>query len=220
MTAARWRRSPLMRTSVWSGARLRSDAGRTMVEASLMGWVLTLYEGTRVRIWSERSPLRPSNSLAERTSIGAMDSVVVRASPRVPVTTTSSSSRADSAKSAEPVPPAVNVTFCFDAPNPRSWAVTVYSPPARAGTEYEPSSADTVDWDEPVASLTTVTVAPGTVAPDESRTTPEMRPSVCAKEGTAARLSPAAINVTISERINRMGSLQFEGVSGFGRGHF
>ena len=42
MIDERWRRLPLMRTRVWSGARLRSIAGRTTVEASLMGWVLTL----------------------------------------------------------------------------------------------------------------------------------------------------------------------------------
>ncbi len=37
MIDERWRRLPLTRTSVWSGARLRSIAGRTTVEASLMG---------------------------------------------------------------------------------------------------------------------------------------------------------------------------------------
>ena len=37
MTAERWRRFPLTRTSVWSGARLRKLAGRTMVPASLIG---------------------------------------------------------------------------------------------------------------------------------------------------------------------------------------
>ena len=37
MTAARWRRLPLTRISVWSGARLRRFAGRTMVAASPHG---------------------------------------------------------------------------------------------------------------------------------------------------------------------------------------
>ncbi len=48
-TAERCRRLPLMRTSVWSGARLRSIAGRTSVEASLIGWMLTANDGTTVR---------------------------------------------------------------------------------------------------------------------------------------------------------------------------
>ena len=49
MIDERWRRLPLTSTSVWSGARLRSIAGRTTVEASLMGWVLTANDGTIVR---------------------------------------------------------------------------------------------------------------------------------------------------------------------------
>ena len=49
MMDERWRRLPLTRTRVWSGARLRSIAGRTTVEASLMGCVFTLNDGTIVR---------------------------------------------------------------------------------------------------------------------------------------------------------------------------
>jgi hypothetical protein len=37
------------RISVWSGARLRSIAGRTTVDASAIGCVLTLQDGTTVR---------------------------------------------------------------------------------------------------------------------------------------------------------------------------
>ena len=49
MTAARCRRLPFTSTSVWSGARLRRLAGRTMVAASLIGWMLMLNDGTTVR---------------------------------------------------------------------------------------------------------------------------------------------------------------------------
>ena len=49
MIDERWRRLPLTRTRVWSGARLRGIAGRTTVEASLMGCMLTADEGTMVR---------------------------------------------------------------------------------------------------------------------------------------------------------------------------
>ena len=49
ITADRWRRLPLMRIRVWFGARLRNIAGRTKVEASLIGWVFTANDGTRVR---------------------------------------------------------------------------------------------------------------------------------------------------------------------------
>ena len=49
MIDERWRRFPLTRTSVWSGARLRSMTGRTIVDASLIGWMLTLNDGTIVR---------------------------------------------------------------------------------------------------------------------------------------------------------------------------
>ena len=49
MTAARWRRLPFTRTSVWSGARLRRLAGRITEAASLIGCVLTLNEGTTAR---------------------------------------------------------------------------------------------------------------------------------------------------------------------------
>ena len=57
MTAARWRRLPLTRISVWSGAMLRRLAGRTIVAASLIGCVLTLNDGTTVRNWLVRSTL-------------------------------------------------------------------------------------------------------------------------------------------------------------------
>ena len=49
MMDERWRRLPLTSTRVWSGARLRSIAGRTTVEASLIGCVLTANDGTMVR---------------------------------------------------------------------------------------------------------------------------------------------------------------------------
>ena len=54
MIDERWRRFPLTSTRVWSGARLRSIAGRTTVEVSLIGCVLTAKDGTIVQSWSCR----------------------------------------------------------------------------------------------------------------------------------------------------------------------
>ena len=91
MTAARWRRFPLTRISVWSGARLRRLAGRTMVAASLMGCVLTLNDGTTVRNWLARSVLPwLMKSSVGITSTGTGDSVTERGWARVPTTTTRS----------------------------------------------------------------------------------------------------------------------------------
>ena len=88
MIAERWRRLPFTRTSVWSGARFRSIAGRTTVEASLMGCVLTLNEGTTVRSCSCRlkTPCRVRSDV-ERMSTGTAEAVTVRASAREPTTT-------------------------------------------------------------------------------------------------------------------------------------
>ena len=91
MTDERWRRLPLTSTSVWSGARLRSIAGRTTVEASLIGWVLTLNDGTTVRSWSCRLKVpRLVRSAVESTSTGTGDAVTVRGCAREPTTTVSS----------------------------------------------------------------------------------------------------------------------------------
>ena len=46
ITAERWRRLPLTKTSVLSGGKPRKLAGRTKVEASLIGCELTLNDGT------------------------------------------------------------------------------------------------------------------------------------------------------------------------------
>ena len=46
ITALRWRRLPLTNTKVWSDAKPRKLAGRTSVEASLIGWSFTLNDGT------------------------------------------------------------------------------------------------------------------------------------------------------------------------------
>ena len=52
ITAARCLRLRFTRMSVWSGARLRRFAGRTMVAASEMGCMFTLNDGASVRIAS------------------------------------------------------------------------------------------------------------------------------------------------------------------------
>src|SRR5688572_16425744 len=134
--------------------------------------------------------------------MGAVDSVAVRGSARVPVTTSSSSSRADSVNSEVAGPPAPTFTFDVVVPKPRSWTSTVYSPRGRPPMEYAPSAPVTVVWVAPVASFLTVTLAPGTAAPEESRTTPVTRPSpVWAKAGVAAT---AAIKMSEIARVQRM----------------
>ena len=91
MIDERWRRLPLTSTSVWSGARLRSIAGRTTVEASLMGCVLTANDGTIVRSWSCRLTLPwLVSSVVDSTSTGTGDAVTVRGCAREPTTTVSS----------------------------------------------------------------------------------------------------------------------------------
>ena len=91
MIDERCRRLPLTSTSVWSRARLRSIAGRTTVEASLIGWVLTANDGTTVRSWSCRltAPWL-MRSAVESTSTGTGDAVTVAAGAREPTTTVSS----------------------------------------------------------------------------------------------------------------------------------
>ena len=91
MIDERWRRLPFTSTSVWSGARFRSIAGRTTVDASAIGCMLTLNDGMTVRSWSCRltAPWLVS-SVVERTSTGTGDAVTVRGCAREPTTTVSS----------------------------------------------------------------------------------------------------------------------------------
>ena len=128
----RWRRLPLTRTSVWSGARLRSIAGRTTVEASLMGCVLTLNDGTTVRSCSCRlvAPWRAMFSV-DRTSTGTADAVTVRGAARVPTTTVSSVKPASRACISPSVSPRASSSStstpsarasCVIASDPVSWA--------------------------------------------------------------------------------------------------
>ena len=119
MTAARWRRLPLTRISVWSGARLRRLAGRTMVAASLIGWMLTLNDGTTVRNWFARSVLPCAmKSSVRMTSTGTGDSVTERGCARVPTTTTRSSRPISISTSTVAVAPAPTSTTCAGALKP------------------------------------------------------------------------------------------------------
>ena len=87
----RCRRLPLTSTSVWSGARLRSMAGRTTVDTPLIGWELVLNDGMIVRSWSFRSPAPwLTRSVADSTSTGTADAVALRGCAREPTTTVSS----------------------------------------------------------------------------------------------------------------------------------
>ena len=91
MIDERWRRLPFTSTSVWSGARFRSIAGRTTVDASLIGCVLTANDGTTVRSCSGRltTPWFVMSD-AEMTSTGTGEAATVRGRARVPTTTVSS----------------------------------------------------------------------------------------------------------------------------------
>ena len=131
MTAARCRRLPLTRTSVWSGAMLRRLAGRTTVAASLMGWVLTLNDGTTVRNWLVRST-SPwlTKSWAVMTSTGTGDAVIERGSARVPTTATVSWSSISSSTSSVTMAPAPTSTSRTTVPKPGSVKLTSYSPGA------------------------------------------------------------------------------------------
>ena len=67
----RCRRLPLISTSVWSGARLRSMAGRTTVDTPLIGWVLVLNDGMMVRrlTLANRMSMRGGNHTSNRGSV-------------------------------------------------------------------------------------------------------------------------------------------------------
>ncbi len=72
-------------------------AGRTAVDTPLIGWLLALNEGMRVRSWSFRSPVpRLTRSAADSTSTGTADSVALRGCAREPTTTASSVNPASS----------------------------------------------------------------------------------------------------------------------------
>ena len=148
MIDERWRRLPFTRTSVWSGARFRSMAGRTTVDASLIGCVFTLNDGMTVRSWSCRltAPWRVMSAV-DRTSTGTGDAVTVRGCAREPTTTVSSvnpssSSRISSsdspiASTSEGVMPSTRASSSICAsPSPCSAAgsscgrVSADSPPA------------------------------------------------------------------------------------------
>ena len=88
MIDARWRRFPLTSTSVWSGARPRRLAGRTIRAASPTAWGFTLKEGTTVRSRSLTSVSPCSmKSRPVIASIGTADWVAVRGRDRLPIVT-------------------------------------------------------------------------------------------------------------------------------------
>ena len=95
MIDARCRRFPLTSTSVWSGARPRRLAGRTIRAASPTACGFTLNEGTTVRSRSLTSVSPCSmKSRAVIASIGTADWVTVRGRERLPTVTSPSSATA------------------------------------------------------------------------------------------------------------------------------
>ena len=92
---AAWRRLELTSTSVWSGARPRSAAGRTVSVPSLSAGRGKLNEGSATdSAWftSETPPFCSSSALT--TSTATAVSSAVRSATRVPVTMTTSPSSA------------------------------------------------------------------------------------------------------------------------------
>ena len=101
--AEAWRRMPLIRTRVWSGARPRRVAGRTLSVPSVMAGRGKVREGATAASAAAISvvPWRVRASV-EMTSTGARVSRRVRPSVRVPVTTSSSTSPVGAAAWAVP----------------------------------------------------------------------------------------------------------------------
>ena len=99
MSAVRWRRLPLTITRVWSGARPRSDVGRTNVSPSPDA-IVALKDGTWKRRLSVMSPVLAAcrNCSPEITSMGTVASAAELPGRRVPITR-SSSTTSDSAAS-------------------------------------------------------------------------------------------------------------------------
>ncbi|MYG80292.1 MAG: hypothetical protein F4187_00290 [Gemmatimonadetes bacterium] len=95
MIDARWRRFPLTSTRVWSGARPRRLAGRTIRAASPTACGFTLKEGTTVRSRSLTSVSPCSmKSCPVMASIGTADWVAVRGRERLPTATSPCSTMA------------------------------------------------------------------------------------------------------------------------------
>ena len=141
MTAPRWRRLPLMRTSVWSDASPRRLAGRVIVAASLIGWMFTLYDGTTFR--SRKSMLVSAcREISDTgiTSTGTIDSVTVRGLVRLPTTTSSLSSNAaiPSEMSRLTVCPEATVTSWVCSPYPSSRTSRVWVPAVTPAIEKVP----------------------------------------------------------------------------------
>ena len=83
-----WRRLPLSSTSVWSGFRPRSVAGRVTSEPSAIEGCGKLNEGTSWFSVLLSSPVPDAcSALPEMTSIGTGLSIAVRLATRLPMTT-------------------------------------------------------------------------------------------------------------------------------------
>ena len=194
MTAARWRRLPFTRISVWSGARLRRFTGRTIVAASLIGWVATLNDGTMVRNWFVRSESPcAAKSRVGITSTGTVDSVTERGRARLPTTTTCSSSPT-SISTSSMAAPASTSTICAGALKPASSNVTSQVPGARPLKAYRPVPSVKVTCTSPSASRA-VTATPGSTSPVASVTVPEISPS-CAAAAPGASTAPASASAS------------------------
>ena len=206
MTAARWRRLPLTRISVWSGAMLRRLAGRTMVAASLMGWVLTLNDGTTVRNWLVRStsPWLVKSS-ARMTSTGTGEAVTDRGSARVPTTATVSWSSTPISTSRVTGRPGWTMTPARTAVvNPGRTNVTSYDPGGSASNTNRPVPSVKTVATSPLAWSRASTVTPGRTPPVVSVTAPLMEASwPCASAGARATARIA------TRASNRMGCILF-----------
>ena len=94
-SAALWRRLPLMSTSVWSGPKPRSVAGRTVSVPSARPGRGKLKDGNETdRAWLSSVTPRFCSAEAGTTSTGTAVSSAERLATRVPVITTCSSSSA------------------------------------------------------------------------------------------------------------------------------
>ena len=182
-----WRRLPLTSTSVWSGPRPRSVAGRTASVPSVMDELAKLNDGASICSARPVSVCPESRSRSPGiSSTGTGDSSGCRPAERVPTATTSTASATAASSSWTATEPSGSATSRTWIWKPGAWTVSECGPgPSSQRLARPESSVGT-------RRSPTETVALVTAAPDGSvtRTSRHCPAAVCPAE--AARISEAA----------------------------
>ena len=200
MTAPRWRRLPLTRISMWSGARLRKFIGRIAVAASEIGCVLTLNEGASTRTRSAMSDDGCARSCsAVSTSTGTGERVTVGRPwlRRVPTTTTSSVR--PYARSSP-----MRMSVCSEKATSMSTSVSVNPGMLAASRQGPGRTAPNANLPAPSVVATAgapspdaaSTMAPGRARPCWSTTVPASREGTSGSRETARRTVRTAVTRT------------------------